>query len=141
MRGFIDLKPARKLYVSLIHPHLLVVILFWMAMYLSGKLLVDVGVDSVRVSMAKMARKIVYRGYCNMGLPVVKNMYQVYVPTCKLRSSDQLLVTIARCHSEFIRKNIAIRGGYYWNILPFEIKSSDTIDLFKQNLKSYGGFG
>ena len=110
-------------------------------MYPSVKLLTDVGVDSVRVSMAKTTCKMVYRGYYNMGPPALNDMFQAYIPTLDLRSGNQLLVSIPHYRTEFARKNIAIRGGYYWHMLPYEIKSSETMDLFKQKLKTYNGFG
>ena len=166
MRGFIDAELAKKLYVSLIHPHLLYcnfvldgttegnksklqvqqnsalrAVLDVDYMYPSAKLLSDVGVDSVRVCMAKTTCKLVYRGFYNIGPPALNNMFVAYVPTRELRSGDQLLVDIPRCHTEFARKNIAVRGGYYWNALPPEIKSCMTIDLFKLSLKKYIGFG
>ena len=165
MRSFIDLELARMLYISLIHPHLLYcnfvldgttegnksklqvqqtsalrAVLNVAYMYPSVKLFTDVGVDSVRVGMAKTTCKIVYRRYHNMGPPALNTMFQAYVPNRELKSCDQLLVNINHCHTEFARKNIAIHGGYNWNMLPYEIKSCDTIDLFKQKLKNYTGF-
>ena len=62
--------------------------------YPSAKLLTDVGVDSVRVGMAKTTCKIVYRGYYDMGPPALNTMFEAYIPTRELRSGNQLLVNI-----------------------------------------------
>ena len=91
--------------------------------------------------MAKTTCKITYRGYYNVGPPALNDTFTAYEPARDLKSGDQLLVNIGRCQTEFARRNIAIRGGNYWNMLPYEIKSSKSIDLLKQNLKNYGGFG
>ncbi len=109
--------------------------------YPSAKLLSEVGVDNVRVCMAKTTCKLVYRGYYNSGPPALNKMFEAYVPNRELRSGDQLLVNIPHCNTEFAHRNIAVRGGHYWNMLPQELKAQDTIDQFKQKLKHYNGFG
>ena len=112
-------------------------------MYPSVKLLTDVGVDSVRVSMAKTTCRVVYRGCFDKGPSALNDTFQAYVPTLELRSDNQLLVNIPhyRNVTEFAHKNIAVQGGYYWHMLPHEIKSSETIDLFKQKLTNCNDFG
>ncbi len=153
------------LYVSLIHPHLLYcnfildgtsaknktklqvqqnsalrAVMNVEYSYPTAKLLIDVEVDSVRTSMIKTTCKLVYRGFHNMGPPALNDMFQEYTPARDLRSCDQTLVEIPRCRSEFGWRNVRVRGGYYWNSLPQELKTCKTIDQFKRQMKSYPGF-
>ena len=57
-----------------------------------------------------------------------------------VRSSKTLACVVPRCYTQFGAKNVAVRGSNYWNTLPYDIKSSGTIDIFKEHIKKYTGF-
>ena len=76
-----------------------------------------------------------------MGLPVLTKMFHAYTPARSLHSESTVMVEIDRCRTQFGTKNIALRGSNYWNMLPIEIKRSESLDIRKSKLKVYTGFG
>ncbi len=109
-------------------------------MYPTTRLLADVGVDSVNTSMMKTTCKLVYRGLYKQGPKPLNDMFTLYCPSRELRSSTALMCDITRCKTQFGMKNVRVRGSMYWNMLPYDIKASISIDNFKQNIKKYTGF-
>ena len=104
-------------------------------------MLVETGVDSIRVDMRKASCKFVFKGFYQLGPESLNNMFQLYVPERDLRSSDELQIKCLKCQTMFGQKNLAYRGVIYWNTLPVSIKASDSPDAFKRAIKSYSGFG
>ena len=107
----------------------------------TAKLLSDVGVDSVNVSIKKASCKLVYKGLNNMGPKALNDMFSYHIPTRDLRSINAQLSEVPRCKTQFGTKNLAVRGAGYWNVLPYHIKVIATLEIFKQNIKLYTGFG
>ena len=64
-------------------------------------------------------------------------MFNLYQPTRSLRYENQMLLLPPK-NTKSCDKDIAIRGCYYWNDLPGNIKAADSIDCFKTYLKVYG---
>ena len=153
------------LYTSLIHPHLLycnfildgasatekrklqvqqnsalraVCIVDYM--YPTAKLHTDVGMDNVSSSMMKTTCKLVYRGLNNMGTVSLNEMFTFHCPVRELRSSSVLTCETKRCRMQLGTKNVGVRGATYWNMLPYYIKSSSSVDSSKENIRKYVGF-
>ena len=109
--------------------------------YPTAKQFSDVGIDNVSVCMMKTSCKIVYRGLNNMGPPAINDMFDYYNPPRDLRSSSSMLAIVSKCNTQFGTKNLKVRGSTYWNLLPYAIKISNSMNAFKENFKSYTGFG
>ncbi len=165
IRGFIDFDLAKMLYVSLTHPDLLYcnfvidgatttekkklqtqqnaalcAVCNVDYSYPTAKLFSDIGVDTVQTCMMKTTCKLVYKGMYNMGPNVLNEMFVLHEPIRELRSSHTMSCEVARCHTQFGMKNVAVRGARYWNMLPYDIKSSNMPDMFKERVKKYTGF-
>ena len=74
--------------------------------YPTNKLFIDVDVDNICISVAKTTCKLVYKGSYNTGTPALIDMFKAYVRARELRSTDNLLVEVLRCHTEFVRKTL-----------------------------------
>ena len=61
----------------------------------------------------------------------------VYSPKRCLRSSDLLLLAVPRTYSTYGDRAISKSAPVLWNQLTLEIRSSSTIDSFKNKLKTY----
>ena len=109
--------------------------------YPTAKLFSDMGVITVSVCMMKSSCKIVYRGLSNMVPPAINDMFEYYNPPRDLRSSNTMLATVPKCNTQIGTKNLRVRGPTYWNLLPCSIKASNLMNVLKQNIKSYQGFG
>ena len=61
-----------------------------------------------------------------------------YVPRRALRSADQLLLEQPTHKLKLIGlRAFSVCAPYLWNSLPFEIKSSASVSIFKAKLKTY----
>ena len=61
-----------------------------------------------------------------------------YVPRRALRSADQLLLEQPTHKLKLIGlRAFSVCAPYLWNPLPFEIKSSASVSIFKAKLKTY----
>ena len=61
-----------------------------------------------------------------------------YVPRRALRSADQLLLQQPTHKLKLIGlRAFSVWAPYLWNSLPFEIKSSASVSIFKAKLKTY----
>ena len=107
--------------------------------YSTERLLIDVGVDSIRVDMRKSACKFVYKGFYDRGPDCLNAMFTLYVPCRELRSGDELCIAPNKCRTSFGQRNLATRGCTYWNSLPTDIKAKTSADSFKKALKKYDG--
>ena len=108
--------------------------------YQTTKLYTTVGVDTVETSMMKTTCNLVYKGMYGIGPNVLNEMFMLYEPTCNLRSSNTLACEVPRTYTQFGVKNVVVRGPKYWNMLPYNIKSSSTESIFKERIKKYTGF-
>ena len=62
-----------------------------------------------------------------------------YIPRRAIRSADQLLLEqpTHKLKSIGLRAFSSVCAPYLWNSLPFEIKSSASVSIFKAKLKTY----
>ena len=61
-----------------------------------------------------------------------------YVPRRALRSADQLLLEQPTHKLKLIGlRTVSVSAPYLWNSLPFEIKSSASVSIFKAKLKTF----
>ena len=61
-----------------------------------------------------------------------------YIPRRALRSADQLLLEQPTHKLKLTRlRAFSVCAPYLWNSLPFEIKSSASVSIFKTKLKTY----
>ena len=91
--------------------------------------------------MAKASCKMVYKGFYDLGPESFNNMFNLYVPERSLRSCDELRIEPRKCYTTFGQKSLAVRGSNYWNLLPVQLKGSESPESFKKGIKSYQGFG
>ena len=75
-----------------------------------------------------------------MGPTVLNEMFMLHEMSRVLRSIYTLTCEVPRCYTQFGAKNIAVRGSNYWNVLPYDIKSSSTVNMFKERIRKYTGF-
>ena len=68
----------------------------------------------------------------------VTELISPYVPRRALRSADQLLLEQPTHKLKLIGlRAFSVCAPYLWNSLPFEIKSSASVSIFKAKLKTY----
>ena len=82
---------------------------------------------------------LTYKALHGMGPVYIKEMLKLYVPTKScLRSSKQFLLCVPK--SRLVScgdRSFSIVAPRLWNDLPYEIKCAQSVDSFKQNLKTY----
>ena len=81
---------------------------------------------------------MVYHGVNEMGLPILNNIYNIYTPGRCVRSEEQYQVVIPKTRLQFSDRDIAIRGGIYWNDTSNIITQSKSLEILKKRLKKYG---
>jgi hypothetical protein len=69
--------------------------------------------------------------------PYLSSLLHPYSPSRSLRSSDQQLLAIPRCTTEFGRRSFSHAAPSVWNNIPIEIRSIPDITVFKRKLKSH----
>ena len=66
------------------------------------------------------------------------DMLSIYVPRRNLRSSsDKLILEVPSVKTVFGERAFSYNGPKTWNYLPFSIRSSETLDIFKAKLKTH----
>ncbi len=161
LRSFISLDLAKMLYRSLIQPHFLYCSFILEGTthtnlsnlqvqqncalravkgvdpIYSGECLRELNIDSVNIMTYKSACKFAYEGFYDLGPPVLNGMFELSVSEQELRSNEQLLALVPRCHTKFGEQNFRYRVVIYWNRLPVEMKMATLPDNFKLVLKTY----
>ena len=161
IRSFITLDLAFTLYRSLIEPHLLYCNFILEgtsqqnkhklqvhqnnalgavkcgSKYTSGTdLHLELQVDSLALQMQIACCKFVYRGYYDLGPPALNNVFGLHVSERDLRSNEMLQARVLKCRTQFGERNLAYRGPIHWNGLATDIKTSPSINSFKEKLKN-----
>ena len=162
VRSFINLELECTLYRSLIEPHFLYCSFIlegimqmnlskfqiqqncalWAVkcvnpFYSADMLRSELGFDCIDVLMRKAACKFAFKGFFDLGPPVLNNMFELLVSERNLRSNEQMLAITPKCRTKFGERNFRFRAVIHWYSLPVEIKMSQTPDRFKLNLKQY----
>ena len=90
-----------------------------------------------------------FKALYGMTLTYLTELISPYVPRRALRSADQLLLEqpMHKLKSIGLRafsvcppiglRAFSVCAPYLWNVLPFEIKSSVSVSIFKAKLKTY----
>ena len=86
----------------------------------------------------KSTLKIVHRGINDLGAKNLNELFIIYTPNRALRSTDQKLLLPPCTNLKCTERDIAIRGGRYWNQVKLELKVEPKTDAFKIALKPYG---
>ena len=81
---------------------------------------------------------LVYKSINNMAPCYLCDLLQVHVPLRSLRSGDQNLLTVPFTTSSItINRAFSVAGPRLWNNLPYAIRSSSSLNVFKSNLKTH----
>ena len=74
----------------------------------------------------------------NFAPPYLCQMIRPYTPARDLRTADQMLLCVPFTQSEFIRNNVFGHvGPALFNRLPYQIRRSPSLEIFKNRLKTY----
>ena len=98
----------------------------------------ELNIDYLEVTRKKSTLKVVYRGVNELGPPILNNLFSAYLPNRPLRSEKHNRVRITKTKTCLADRDIAIRGGCYWNDTDEEITSAETLNILKTRLKIYG---
>ena len=75
---------------------------------------------------------------CNDFPSYLKDLISVYKPSRSLRSADKfLLAKPFKKLKTFGQKSFHFSAPTVWNSLPFELRSSSSLDIFKKRLKTH----
>ena len=83
---------------------------------------------------------LVFKCVHDMAPSYLKDLLSVKVPSRALRSSDEsgILFSVPVCSRKtFLDRSFAVSGPKVWNSLPSDIRSIDSIDVFKKQLKTF----
>ena len=66
-------------------------------------------------------------------------MLKLYVPSkSSLRSADKMLLCVPKSHLVSCGdKSFVVAAPKLWNALPYNIKSLESVQVFKTNIKTY----
>ena len=81
---------------------------------------------------------LTYRCLHDMAPQYLSELLTWYTPTRHLRSSDQCLLTVPKSRVKSYGDNsFQVAAPRAWNDLPFHLRNSLSLELFKKNLKTY----
>ena len=106
--------------------------------YPTAQLFADLEIDKLDTARQKSTLKIVYRAVANQGPKNLNHLFNIYIPKHELRSENTLLLLPPTTRTKFAENDIVHRGSGYWNVLPMNGKTKETLDQFKAYLKPYG---
>ena len=68
----------------------------------------------------------------------LKDMIEVYVPSRTLRSCKQSLLVVPKKNLKtYGERSFSYAAPNVWNKLPEKVKSAESLNVFKKNLKTY----
>ena len=67
----------------------------------------------------------------------IDQLLEPYVPNQMLRSSDKLLLSTPRTYTSYGDRAFSSAAPKLWNSLPLHICSCKSVDIFKNNLKTF----
>ena len=66
------------------------------------------------------------------------DMISIYTPRRRLRSSlDKYLLNVPKVRTGFGERVFSYSGPKIWNDLPYDVRASESLNSFKQNLKAH----
>ena len=78
-----------------------------------------------------------YKAYRLGQPPYLSALIQPYVPSRSLRSSDALLLQDRRSGTVNADRRFSVAAPRLWNSLPVTVRSAQSIDIFKSQLKTH----
>jgi hypothetical protein len=69
--------------------------------------------------------------------PYIRDLLTQYQPSRSLRSENQHLLKTRAFNTTFGKRTFYYAAPKLWNGLPLDVKNSNTVDIFKQKLKTY----
>jgi len=80
---------------------------------------------------------LVYKSLHGCGPEYLSELLHVYKPIRNLRSSDQLSLVIPKTKLSYGERAFSYAGPTVWNMLPFDVTQSKSLDIFKKKLKTH----
>ena len=71
------------------------------------------------------------------GPAYLTSLLEEYHPARSLRSAARSLLREPHVHKKYGDRAFSVAGPKLWNGLPLDIKNSNSVDIFKKNLKTY----
>eukprot|EP00914_Ancora_sagittata_P026012 GHVO01051367.1.p1 GENE.GHVO01051367.1~~GHVO01051367.1.p1 ORF type:complete len:260 (+),score=-2.05 GHVO01051367.1:448-1227(+) len=76
--------------------------------------------------------------HCDKSTGYLKSLCPIYTPRRSLRSeNDTLKLCISRFKNSYGSRSISTLGANLWNNLPFNLRNSSSINVFKKSLKTF----
>ena len=80
----------------------------------------------------------VWRCLNSLAPSYLRDMLNIYVPSrCLRSSSDALRLSIMPSHRKIGESSFSIFASIHWNTLPFNIRNSPNLNVFKRHLKTH----
>ena len=80
---------------------------------------------------------LTYKGQNGLAPEYIKDMLCSYAPIRRLRSSDQKLLTVPSTNLAYGKRSFSVAAPRLWNSLPLSIRTCDTYNVFRKNLKTH----
>lgn len=81
---------------------------------------------------------LAFKGLHGLAPAYISDALQLYVPTRTLRSSSAVLLKPVDYHLKtYGYRAFAVAAPYLWNTLPIDIRSCDSLSIFKSKLKTH----
>ena len=81
---------------------------------------------------------LAYKILHNLAPSYLSPLLELYEPQRRLRSSDQLLLKIPLSKlKSYGDRTFSVAASKAWNLLPMDIKLSQTTECFKTNIKTF----
>ena len=81
---------------------------------------------------------LAYKCLNRLALPYLSELLEVHRPERGLRSGDSLNLKVSgTCLMTYGDRVFTHAAQIFWNVLPLEIKSASSLDVFKSKLKTY----
>uniref|UniRef100_M3XLM6 Reverse transcriptase domain-containing protein n=1 Tax=Latimeria chalumnae TaxID=7897 RepID=M3XLM6_LATCH len=80
---------------------------------------------------------LVFKSLNGLGPEYLRNLLTPYTPARPLRSLYGNLLTIPRMRSKVGERSFSFSAATSWNALPFDIRSSPSLSMFKSSLKTH----
>ena len=80
---------------------------------------------------------LVYKALSNKGPKYLAEMLVKHQPPRALRSANQNLLTELKTRKLYGERAFAFSGPYLWNKLPPHVRESESVAIFKTNLKTH----
>ena len=165
IRSVINTNLAKELYTSLIEPHFLYADYIYDACnktasdklqvaqnnalraikkadhrYSATLLHKELNISWLHEQRKKSTCINVYKSLNNLNPAKLNEMYKIRETGRSLRNNNMVNLDKPKTNLILSEKNIRVRGVVYWSQLPSEIQKSDSLPIFKNNLKGFTGF-